>query len=184
MYISSYLLRPSILPFQHYDTQFVSQLLIYTSYHHATNSVRSAWHSPCDIQRSPRNDTIRPRRVHAQHRRHHRRIHEGSLNLRRYRRCLWRRVWDGWHGDGKGRRAEERTDRMIQILRTTCLKCACRLFIPFSSSWYGRRRNPLLYDSAGRRHPTSCANARSISYLYIYSLLYRWHVRQHCGTSA
>lgn len=60
---------------------------------------------------------------------------------------------------------------MIQILRTICLKCACRLFIPFSSSWYGRRRKPLLYDSAGLRHPTSCANTRSISYLYIYSLL-------------
>ena len=133
--------------------------------------------SPCDIQRSPRNDTIRPRRVHAQHRRHHRRIHEGSLNLRRYRRCLWRRVWDGWHGDGKGRRAEERTDRMIQILRTICLKCACRLFIPFSSSWYGRW-HPQADDTqlpAPMRAPFPICT--SVPF-------YRRYVRQHCGTSA
>jgi hypothetical protein len=49
---------------------------------------------------------------------------------------------------GKGGEWEERTDGIMQILRTICLKCACHSFIRFSFSWRGRRRKPLLHDTA------------------------------------
>ena len=58
----------------------------------------------------------------------------------------------------------------MQIMRTICLKCACHLFIHFSSSWYGIGVS-LFYETRNRRHSTSYANTRSIPYLYIYSLL-------------
>jgi hypothetical protein len=55
------------------------------------------------------------------------------------------RVWDGWYDQGEKRRVGVHTGGIVQILRTTSLKCACHLIffsIRYSFSWRGRPRRP------------------------------------------
>ena len=84
---------------------------------------------------------------------------------------------------GKGGEWEERTDGIMQILRTICLKCACHFFIRFSFSWRGRRRKPLLHDSAAddTQRP---APIHAPCPICTPSAFPRRRARQHCGTSA
>ena len=103
--------------------------------------------TPRNTQRSPRYDAlIRPRNVHAQHRRgtHHRRMYQGSFIGPQYRSCRCRRVWDMVKKGGESVECTAAGD---------CVKCAWGLIYSscFSFSWRGRRRKPLLYG-----HRTQC----------------------------
>lgn len=86
---------------------------------------------------------------------------------------------------GKGGEWEERTDGIMQILRTICLKCASLYsssFIPISFSWC-RRRKPLLHDSTANdtSRPTPI---RAPCPICTSSPFPRRRPRQHCSTSA
>ena len=84
---------------------------------------------------------------------------------------------------GKGGEWEERTDGIMHILRTICLKCACHFFIPFSFSWRVQRRKPLLHDTA-TDNTQRLAPIRAPCPICTPSPFPRRRVRQHCSTSA